>query len=88
MGKREKLVSKVVSDAYNLITGGHENALSDYKTPMPSKEEMVDEIYSEVMHTSYVEWGPYLLAVKKDIRFVGQARIRQMIEEKFAEEGL
>lgn len=81
---RARLVRKVIADAYNWVTGGHENALTDYGTPMPTIEEMKDEVYCEVMHAKAVEMGSTLVAVQKDIRFLGTERIKQMIDAEFA----
>ncbi len=80
---REKKVRIVVNRAYDHVTGGYENAISDgHITEMPPNDQLKVEIYEEVMHTRYIEFTGGLMPVKKDIRFFTKAAIMNLIEEK------
>lgn len=76
---REMVAYKVVEQAYGWVVGGYENAIMDgLITEMPDNEELMDEIYEEVMQTEIVGFLP----VKKDLRFIGKKRIEELIRER------
>jgi hypothetical protein len=77
---REMVAYKVVEQAYGWVVGGYENSIMDgHITEMPDNEQLVDEIYDEVMQTENL--GRFL-PVKKDLRFIGKKRIEELIRER------
>jgi hypothetical protein len=78
--KREKFVKMVVRQESNNVIGGYDNSLLDGEIEvMPSKDELVSEIYFNVMRADVLETRMGLVKVKEDIRFVGTARIMEMV---------
>lgn len=80
MSKREELVKKVIIKSYNYIVGAWENAVLDGEMEvLPNTQEMVDNVYEEVIETEWVGKMGNQINVEKDIRFLGKEKIKQMI---------
>lgn len=82
MNVREQTVKKLIKQKINWVVGGYENAVSDkHIEEMPSREQIADEVYQEVIDSKYLEIGAGLMPIQKDIRFLGKQRIKQLIKE-------
>lgn len=87
-GVREEIIKMVVKEQINMVLGGYENSILDgHITEMPGHEELVQEVYQEVMNADVVETPIGMMKVKKDIRFFTKERIMAYIEKKVIKEG-
>ena len=85
---RETLVKMVIKDQMNDVLGGFENSLQDSLIDeMPAHHELAAAIYDQVMAADSVEGKTCMLAVKKDIRFIGSDWIKAHIEKRLIKEG-
>lgn len=87
MNGNEKTAFIQVIEASNWVVGGWENSVADgHDEEMPSHEELAQEIYQTVMTTTTfegIQGGPPL----KEIRFAGEAFIRERIERRLKKMG-
>lgn len=82
MNQKEQLVSIVIKKVWNEVVGGYDNALSDkIMESMPSNEDIIQEVYEEVIRTRFIAMRNGYLPIEKDIRFLGKIRILEMISE-------
>lgn len=87
IGKREAIVKIVVREKFNWVVGGYINNVMDRLIPcMPSREQLIIEIYNEVITADSVETPIGMIEVKKDIRFAGKELILKYIENILTEE--
>ena len=89
MNKHQKLAAQQVKHAINWIVGGYENSIQDGHmdaSEMPSKEELVDEIYNELMVSSY---GPGSCSCHpiEEIKFAGMDFIKFYTNYRLTKEG-
>ena len=83
MVMREKIVMLVVKQESNDVVGGYENSISDgHINVMPVREDLLEEIYNQVMMTTIVEGNNCRMSVEKDIRFIGSKKIKELIEAR------
>lgn len=86
--ERQKLVERLIYQKYNYTVGGFENSFADGNLEeMPSREEMIKEVYNEVMCATYVEMKMGLYPITQDIRFLGKETIMDLIVTRFNKEG-
>ena len=79
---RLRLVGKLVYSQANWVIGGWENSVTDgHIDAMPPREEMEAQIYDGVINATYVELAGGLRPIKTDIRFLGTAKIKEMITQ-------
>lgn len=82
MNSKEQLVSIVIKKVWHEVVGGYDNALSDkILDSMPSNEDIIQEVYEEVIRTRFIAMRSGYLPIEKDIRFLGKIRILEMISE-------
>lgn len=85
---RENMVKMVVKEQVNMVLGGYENSLLDgHIQEMPTHDDLVNEIYQEVMNANEVETPFGMMKVQKDIRFFTKERIIAYIEKRVVKEG-
>jgi len=86
---REMLVARVIKEETNYVIGGYENSIQDgMMTEMPNKESLLAEIYAAVIASKGVQVGGGIMPVKKDIRFLGTARVKELIMERIEKKEL
>jgi hypothetical protein len=86
MDVREFKVKTLIREKANFVVGGWENSIADgHIETMPAVEDMEAEIYGEVMSARWVELKAGLALIKKDIRFLGTKRIKELISTITAE---
>lgn len=82
---REKLILLLVKQETNDIVGAYENSLMDgHIEKMPSREEMAEKIYQQIITSTVVETNGSRVSVEKDIRFAGKDKIKNLIEKKLS----
>jgi len=87
MNNREDLVRRLIKQEYNWVVGGWMNDLADNGNKLPSTKAIAEEIYYRVMKSQGVEVAGGIFPTKKDIRFLGSKRIKEMISTKIEREG-
>lgn len=81
---REKIVKMVIKESFCEIVGGEENSLADGQIEkMPSIEDLKQWVYDSVMKADNVWTKMGKMSVKKDVRFLGTERIKELIQERF-----
>lgn len=87
--KRQMMVKMVIRQELNDVIGGFENSLMDKLIDkMPTHDELVAQIYTQVMQARVVETpNGTRIGVEKDIRFFGTDRIKAFIDRRVAKEG-
>lgn len=81
---REKIIKMVIKESFCEIVGGEENSLADGQiTEMPAIEDLKQWVYDSVMDADRVWTKMGEISVKKDMRFLGTERIKELIEERF-----
>ena len=94
MTYEQRLLRKLICDIRNEIVGGYENSILDndeeelkkmYPNGMPTREDIINEIYNEVMDnkSKYLRSNdcPIMLE-KKHIHFMGEKFVRELIENR------
>lgn len=80
---REKLIKLLVSQKVGYVVAGHKNSILDGQaTKLPSRDNLTNEIYNEVINEKMLEVGDYLIPIQKDIRFYGKKNIMNLINIK------
>lgn len=75
--KRVKRAERIVKNKEDFVVGGYENEITDGdRETMPSMDELVDEIYWEVIGTA--EWEKLQ---NKDLKFLTTKALKEMIRE-------
>lgn len=87
MSGNQRTAFAQVIEASNWVVGGWENNVADgHSEEMPSHEELAQEIYQTVMTTTTfegIQGGPPLM----EVRFAGEAFIRERIERRLKKMG-
>ena len=85
----DSYVKKVVKAQINFTLGGWENEIADGGTDvMPSKSQLIEEIYDEIMSLPILFINETEMRVGKEIRFAGEQKIRELIEFYLEKEGI
>lgn len=82
MNGNQKYAAQQVKHAWNWTYGGYENSIMDgymTKDELPSWEQMVAEIYQEVVTTTHGE-GFSRAGARDEVKFAGKAFIVECIE--------
>ena len=62
---------RVIERSANYILGGYINLEYDTSTPVPDIENLIDEIYEDILSDGLTP---------KEIRFLGESKIREIIK--------
>ena len=89
MNKHQKIAAKQVKYAIDYIVGGYENSIQDghmEQNDMPSKEQLVDEIYDEMMNCTFGP-GSCRNHPTEEVKFAGTEFIKFYIDYRLTKEG-
>jgi len=85
----DSYLRKVVKAQINYTLGGWENEIADgERDSMPSKESLLQEVYSELMSSPILDINGRQVRVGKEIRFAGEKKIKELIEFYLEKEGV
>lgn len=90
MNKHQKIAAKQVKYAIDYIVGGLENSIQDghmEESDMPSKAELVEEIYSEMMNCSFGPGSCHTGHPVEEVKFAGTEFIKFYINYRLTKEG-
>lgn len=70
---RKILVARLAVEKARWVVGGYENSvLDELMSEMPSVQEMVEEVYQEMITDSVMLTHKGVIKLTKDIRFLGK----------------
>ena len=79
--EKEKMVYRLAMQTSNWIIGGYENAVADKEIDeMPELKEIIDTVYHDMIRNPILECNGGMIQLKKDIRFIGTARLTEIAE--------
>lgn len=79
MTQQEEMVKKVAIRHAQHIVGGYENDLEDGNIEcMPATEELVNEVYKEIMNNPTLIARGGTIGLKKEVRFLGKSKIEEL----------
>lgn len=88
MNKHQKIAAKQVKYAIDYIVGGLENSVQDgYLDEMPSKADMVEDVYSEMMNCSFGPGSCHSGRPVEEVKFAGTEFIKFYINHRLTKEG-
>lgn len=88
MNSNQKEAYRQVVHASNWIVGGYENAIMDGEMDeMPSRVQLIDEIYWQVMNCFSTE-GRIVNMQVPEVRFAGKKFIMERIENRLTKMGI